>query len=226
MPLKLGLLVPANNTTMERELLCWMPQGSTCRTIKIPRGEGLLTRETVPAYKAQGVSAAASFRDDDVDAVVYGCTAAGFIMGPQADATLAEELAHVTGKPVVTTARSMVLALEESNAKSIAVVTPYTAEVNRQLMAFLAESGISVKRLSSFEAKTTEELGRIDADAVARLARETMAEDCDALFIACSQLPTFAVLDALQGEYARPVWSSIYATAWQTQRVVSTLTSS
>ena len=54
-PLRIGLMVPINNTTMEGELLKWLPQGSSCRTIKIPRGAGLLTRETVPAYKAKAL---------------------------------------------------------------------------------------------------------------------------------------------------------------------------
>jgi len=32
-----GLLVPINNTTMEPELLAWLPEGSTCRRLGIPR---------------------------------------------------------------------------------------------------------------------------------------------------------------------------------------------
>ena len=50
-PLKIGLMVPANNTTMEIELSAWLPAGSTVTTVKIPRGPGLLTKETLPAYR-------------------------------------------------------------------------------------------------------------------------------------------------------------------------------
>ena len=145
--LRIGLMVPINNTTMEGELLQWLPAGSSCKTIKIPRGAGLLTRETVPAYKAKALELARDFADDDLDAVVYGCTAAGFIYGPSGDAALAVELADITGAPVVTTARAMVEALEHSEARDVAVVTPYGDVVNRQLTAFLAESDIRVTRL-------------------------------------------------------------------------------
>ena len=219
-PLRVGLMVPANNTTMERELLAWLPTGSTCRTVKIPRGTGLLTRETVPAYVASALELAQSFAADELDAVVYGCTAAGFIMGPAADAVLADDLARATGHPVVTTARSMVLALEDSQATRVAVVTPYTEAVNRQLTAFLEDSGIGVNRLNTLGATNTEELGRIGAAEVAALARQTVRPDDDALFIACSQLPTFEILDGLRAECGRPVWSSILATAWQARRSV------
>jgi maleate cis-trans isomerase len=141
-------------------------------------------------------------------------------MGPEGDAQFAEELAGVTAKTVVTTARSMVQALEESGAKEIAVVTPYREDVNRQLTAFLADCGIGVRRLNTLGAANTEELGRIQAPAVAKLARQTMGSDCDALFIACSQLPTHEILAGLRDEYRRPVWSSIYATAWQAKRAL------
>jgi maleate cis-trans isomerase len=219
-PLRVGLMVPANNTTMARELLAWLPAGSTCRTVKIPRGTGLLTRETVPAYVASALELAQSFAADELDAVVYGCTAAGFIMGPAADAVLADDLARATGHPVVTTARSMVVALEDSQAKRVAVVTPYTEAVNRQLTAFLEDSGIGVNRLNTLGATSTEELGRIGAAEVAALARQTVRADDDALLIACSQLPTFEILDGLRAECGRPVWSSILATAWQARRSV------
>jgi maleate cis-trans isomerase len=218
--MKVGLMVPMNNTTMERELLAWLPPHSTCRTLKIPRGKGLLTRDTVPAYKAAALSLGESFAGMELDAVVYGCTAAGFIMGPEGDARLADDLARITERPVVTTAHAMVQALEDSGAKRIAVVTPYPEEINRQLTAFLSACGIGVTRLNTLGAANTEELGRIQAPAVADLARRTMGDDCDALFIACSQLPTHEILAGLQDEYGRPVWSSIYATAWQAKRAL------
>ena len=40
-PLHVGLMVPSNNTTMERELKAWLPAGSTCATQRIPRGKGM-----------------------------------------------------------------------------------------------------------------------------------------------------------------------------------------
>ena len=108
--LHVGLMVPANNTTMERELLAWLPAGSTCDTQRIPRGKGLLTQETLPDYVAQALEMAKTFNHPAVDVVAYGCTAAGFISGPAGDAALQKNLASIIGKNVVATARSMVAA--------------------------------------------------------------------------------------------------------------------
>lgn len=219
-PLHVGLMVPINNTTMGREMLAWLPAGSICTTLRIPRGKGLLTTDTLPAYKAQALALAAQFAAPGIDVVAYGCTAAGFISGPPGDAQLARELGEITGKPVVTTARSMVLALQESKARNIALVTPYLDAVNTQLKAFLADGGITVRRFSSFYAATVDELGAIASNAVAELARKTVSDDCDALFIACAQLPTFEILDALRSEFRRPVLSSNWATARQAMRAL------
>jgi len=213
--LRIGLMVPANNTTMEGELLEWLPQGATCRTLRIPRQPGLLTMADIPAYAGQAESLARAFADDPVDLVVYGCTAAGILAGPERDAGIARSLSVICHSPVVTTANSMVESLREARAHDIALVTPYSAEVNGQLKSLLARSSIAVRRMSSFEAANVEELGKIGLDAVAARARETMDDECDTLFIACSQLPTRAIVGPLEQEFKRPVWSSIKATAWR-----------
>jgi maleate cis-trans isomerase len=215
-----GLMVPSTNTTFQAEVLSWLPHGSACTVAHIPRGKGLLTRETLPAYTDSALGLAAQFAGDEVDVVIYGCTAAGFISGPTGDAKLTRDLGRVTCKPVVTVARSMVLALQREQARKIALVTPYQDEVNAQLVAFLAHSGISVRRFASFYAANVEELGRIEAPQVAAIARETMDENCDALFIACSQLPTLPILHQLKGEFGKPVISAISASTAEAIRAV------
>lgn len=218
--LRVGLMVPINNTTMERELLAWLPAGSTCSTLRIPRGKGTLTAADLPAYIGQATTLARSFVPEGLDMVVYGCTAAGFIAGPERDAQVAAELNEVTGKPTVTTASAMTAVLAAIGAKRIALITPYLEAVNERLRTFLESSGITVEALSSFHAHTTDELAAITPAQIAERAREVMRDHpgVDALFIACSQLPTHGLTDELEHEFGRPVWSSIKATAWQACR--------
>jgi len=222
--LRIGLLVPVNNTTMERELLAWLPEGSTCRRLGIPRGKGLLRPEDLPAYLAHTAKMATAFAGDDIDLVAYGCTAAGFMAGPQRDAEVAAEISALTGKPVVTTAGSMTAALEHIGAGRITLVTPYLDQVNERLKAFVEASGIRVATLASFRANTVDELAAITPAAIMALAREVMHPQSDAMFIACSQLPTHAILGDLEREFGRPVWSSIRATAWNAMAAGETMT--
>ncbi|MEK6593791.1 MAG: aspartate/glutamate racemase family protein [Pseudomonadota bacterium] len=219
--LRLGLMVPANNTTMESELLAWLPGGASCRTLRIPRGEGMLGPAEIPAYVARALELARSYDPDQTDIVAYGCTAAGFLGGPARDAGIQRDLAAVTGKPVVTTANAMVEVLRHIGARRVAVVTPYPDQVNERLRAYLEQSGIAVTRLASFRAATTDELAAITPSQISALARDTMTSDSDAMFVACSQLPTLDILDGLAREFDKPVWSSIKATAWHAQRVLA-----
>ena len=204
---RIGLMVPINNTTLARELANAMPQAQVT-TLRIPRGPGLLTPETLPAYQDSALQLARRFADEPVDVVAYGCTAAGFIGGPAADRALARDLAAVSGAPVVTTARSMVLELQAIGARSIALVTPYLDPVNVCLKAFLADAGIGVHRFDSLYAADVDALGRITPEEVAAIAMRTMDDDCDAMFIACAQLPTQTILSGLRDAFARPVISA------------------
>lgn len=212
--LHIGLLVPINNTTMELELLAWLPPGARCTTLRIPRGPGTLGPDDLPAYIAEALTLAQGYARADIDLVVYGCTAAGFMMAPARDADIARELARITGRPVVTTANAMMAVLRDLDAQRIALVTPYQDVVNERLRKFVEESGVGVEILASFHARDVDELAAITADEIAELSRRTVRDTCDALFIACSQLPTRAIVGELEREFARPVWSSIRATAW------------
>lgn len=55
------------------------------QTLRIPRGQGLLTglltADSIPAYKAQALELAKQFRAEGIDILVYGCTAASFLAG-------------------------------------------------------------------------------------------------------------------------------------------------
>lgn len=220
-PLRVGLMVPESNTTMEGELAAWMPPGTQITRVGIPRTSGgLLTKATMPAYRDAALALAAQhFSPATHDLVAYGCTAAGFISGPAGDAALAQDLSRVTGLPVVTTAGAMVKALQDAGARRIAVVTPYQDGVNEQLTEFLADGGIAVDRLASFRAPDLATLCSITAEQVRELAERTMGDDVDALFIGCSQLPTRAVLDDLAARSGRPAFSSISATAVEARRI-------
>jgi maleate cis-trans isomerase len=220
MTLKIGLMVPANNTTMEPELRAWLDD-APCRTLRIPRGKGLLGPAEIPAYVAQALDLAREYDPAQTDIVAYGCTAAGFIGGPARDAEIQHKLAAITGRPVVTTANAMVAVLREIGARRVAVVTPYLDAVNERLRAYLEQSGITVTRLESFRAETTDELAAITPQQIAALARETMSADADAMLIACSQLPTKDILAVLEQDFGKPVWSSIRATAWHARRVLA-----
>lgn len=219
-PLNIGLMVPANNTTMERELLGWLPPGSTCQTLRIPRGKGLLNRETVPAYQAASLTVAKDF-GSGLDIIVYGCTAASFIAGLETDQALARQLEAMHAAPVVTATMSMLEELRKTGAKTLGLVTPYSDEVNASLVTVLAGAGITVTQIERLPAPDVEALGRLTAEDASMAARRLAGGRMDAAFIACSQLPTAAMLGSASETLGIQVFSSIQASAAQAMKRVA-----
>lgn len=207
------LVIPANNTTMAREIEALCPDLAPVLVARVQRPPRTLLLEDLPAYGEATLAAVEPFAGRPLDLVIYGCTAAGFLGGPDGNARIVELLRQRLSAPVVSTAGAMVDALRQAGVTSTAVVTPYLKPVNDGLGAYLDASGIRVQALDSFHCETTDALGRITEAQVRELALRTVTPRSEALFIACSQLPTLGVLPDLRQRLGIPVWSSISATA-------------
>ena len=212
--IKVLILVPENNTTMEPEISALCPALAPIQVARVKRPPRTLLLEDLPAYAEATVDAIKPFAAEPLDLVIYGCTAAGFLGGPAGNARMVERLRERTGAAVVSTAGAMIDALRSAGVSETAVVTPYLQPVNDGLRGYLESSGIAVETLDSFFCKTTAELGAITEDQVLELARRTVTARSKSLFIACSQLPTLGAVAQLRAELGIPVWSSIQATAW------------
>jgi maleate cis-trans isomerase len=216
-PRRAVVAVPANNTTMERELNALCPELGPfdVALVTLP---GHLNLETLPVYEKNTLDSVAPFLSNATEMVVHGCTAAGFLAGPAGTARMMEMLRRQSGAIVVSTASGMVDVLRHEGVNETAVVTPYLKPVNDGLRAYLETAGIDVEVLDSMECQTVEELGRVTEDEVFDLAMKTVTPKSKSMFIACSQLPTLGIIDALRERLGIPVWSSISATAWSASR--------
>jgi maleate cis-trans isomerase len=212
--IKALIVVPENNTTMEPEIAALCPALSPIPVARVKRPARTLLMEDLPAYGDATLDAIVPFANRQFDLVIYGCTAAGFLSGPSGNAKMVEKLRERTNATVVSTAGAMIDALRGEGVSSAAVVTPYLTPVNDGLRNYLASSGIEVETLDSFYCKTTAELGSITEEQVLDLALRTVTPQSEALFIACSQLPTLNAVTKLRAQLDIPVWSSIQATAW------------
>lgn len=210
--MRIAIVVPANNTTMAAEVGALAPAGTAVRVVRVARGPGLLTAADIPAYKETARQAVAPLAEDRPDLLLYGCTAAGILAGRDGDAAFAAALEETLGVPVVSTAGAMVGILRREGARRVAVVSPYSDAVNASLRGFAAAGGLEVVTLTSLGAADVAALGRITAEEVRAAAETVDPAAVDALFIACSQLPTLGIIPGLRARLGKPVWTSILAT--------------
>lgn len=216
------LIVPASNTTVGPEMAALLPGYPRQLVARVPNPAKPLTAADIPDYADNTIEAVTPFLMDRPTIAAHCCTAAGFLAGPEGNRVIVDRLRERTGVPVVSTADAMVAALRHSGARRVAIVTPYLKPVNDGLRHYLEAGGITVDTLDSFECPTVADLCRVTEDQVMERALATVTPRHDALFIACSQLPTLDILQPLRERLGIPVWSSISATAWSVAHLATT----
>jgi maleate cis-trans isomerase len=95
------------------------------------------------------------------------------------------------------------------------VVTPYVELTNERLKQFLRAHGIEVNRLGTFDMLDMFDHARIQPEEIYQKVKETNSPDTEAIFVACTQLRALEVIDMLERDIGKPVYSAVQATAWQ-----------
>ena len=216
---RIGLLVPAVNTTMEPEMWRTAPPHVTVHTARIAGGrEG--TPEELRQMEEQSKHACSRLAMTEPHAVVYACTSGSFFEGREWNERICSQLTEISGAPTITTAGAMAAALTARGVRRVAVVTPYVALTNSRLEAFLGQYGIEVSRLSTFDMLDMFEHAKIQPADVYRQARKAVTGGEDAVFVACTQVRALEVVDLMEHDLGLPVMTAVQATLWQTYRTL------
>jgi maleate cis-trans isomerase len=211
---RIGLLVPSINTTMETEFWRIAPVGVSVHVARIAGGRDG-TPDELRGMETASRKAAEEIAMVEPDVVVYGCTSGSFFEGPEWNARICEELTKITGAPTVTTAGAMVAGLSAGGHKKVDVVTPYVDLTNRRLKQFLHLHGIEVGQLATFDMLDMFDHAKVLPEEIYRKVRETVTHDSEAVFISCTQLRALEVIDMLERDLGKPVYSANQASAWQ-----------
>ena len=211
---RIGLLVPSINTTMETEFWKIAPEGVSVHSARIAGGrhgtpEELRSMETASKKAAEDVAMI------EPDVVVYGCTSGSFFEGPEWNKKICEQLSGITKAPTVTTAGAMAACLMAGGYRKVDVVTPYVELTNERLKQFLKAHGIDVVKLGTFDMLDMFDHAKIQPDEIYRKVKEITTPDAEAVFVACTQLRALEVVDMLERDLGKPVYSAVQASAWQ-----------
>lgn len=193
-----------------------------------PGVEALITRLRLPAGEVSADAlgrmvdsdrleeASRELADGGAAVIAFACTTGSLIRGPGFDRELVNRMEGATGVRATTTSTALLASLSALGAKRIAVATPYVDELNDLEARFLDAQGFEVAALGGLGIDSDPEIARVPYARTRELVLETVAraQDADAVFISCTNLPTLALLDALEQELGRPVISSVAVTIW------------
>ena len=209
----IGVVVPYD-FALDRELWRWLPNDVSLHITRLPYAPMPATMEMAvhisdPEHAAQCVT--------DVSAVgplvtAYACTSGSFVGGPLAEQALVEAMLAAGSPLALTTSGALLSALRYLGYTRIATATPYTADLTVGLTAFLGESGIEVTAAAGLG--LTSDIWTVPHDVTAQLVRETDTADAQAVFISCTNLPTYDVIADLEHELGKPVLTANQVTMW------------
>lgn len=206
---RIGLIVPSSNTTMECEIWSVLPEGISLHTTRMPLMD-------VNVGSLEIMEESSNFRlliDAGVDCILFGCTSGSLIKGREYNSKKSADVERELGIPFITTSAAVVEALRAVGAKKISVVTPYIDEVNEKEKKFLEEHGFSILSMKGMGIEKNAEIGKVTPQAVYRFAANSKG---DCLFISCTNLRTFEIIETLEKDLGIPVITSNQASLWFT----------
>ncbi len=209
----IGVVVPYD-FALDRELWRWVPDDISLHVTRMPYVPLAATMEMAihisdPELVARGATA--------VHAVfplvtAYACTSGSFVGGLVGEAALAAAMTEAGASAAVTTSGALLTALRHLDVNRIATATPYTADLTAGLSGYLAEAGVDVVAAAGLG--LTSEIWMVPYDVTAQLVRDTNCPDAEAVFISCTNLPTYDVIAALEAELGKPVLTANQVTMW------------
>ena len=218
---RVGLIVPSTNTVMEPDLYRHLPPGATVHTSRMLL-EGSVTIEAeelmLDVYLPECARQIGTLMPD---VVVFGCTSAGALRGPEYERELAGEISRTTGAPTITIMGAVVDELTRLGVKSVAVLTPYSEEINDTIKESLEASGFTVPHINGMDVKGAFNIAAVSPGEIVDYVRQELdGVSSDCLFVSCANLKSVDVLEDLRQAAGRPVVTSNQAVLEGVKRTI------
>jgi len=205
---RVGLLIPSSNTVMEVDLYRGLPPPITIHAARMyleettPEGEKRMISEEVPR-------GAALLKTLLPHLVVFGCTSAGALSGPNFSADINREIGPMVGCPVLDILTAVKEELNRLGARKVAVLTPYSSELNRSIQASLETYGFRVLSIAGMGITVNFDLATPTPEEIVDFARKSgLSSSAEALFLSCTNFRALEALPLLQENFHLPILTS------------------
>lgn len=207
---RIELVVPTGNSVMEPEFQRMAAEGVTTYANRIALKN--ITKDALLEMEHDTARAAAGIATVRVGVIAFGCTSGSFVGGPGYDDKLIKIIEDETGVAATTTTSAVMRALEVLNVCRIALVTPYTDQVNEIEVAFLQAVGIEVTNWKGGGIIETADIQECDPEISFQRACEVNSDQAEAVFISCTGFRSVENLEKLEARLGKPVISANQAT--------------
>lgn len=209
---KLGVITPANGTSMEMEFHKYAPEGVATMTQRILFEK--VDQDGLSALADRSVEAAKILASAKPDLLLFGCTTGSLIHGVGYDQELIGRLEKAAGIPATTTSTALTAALRALHVRRLVVATPYSKSVDQAEKKFLEDSGFEVLDIRGLGYTDPNCMPRTTVTEMYRLAKEMLCPEADAVFISCTGINVMDGIQAMEKDFGRPVVTSNQVSLW------------
>jgi maleate cis-trans isomerase len=214
---KMGLIVPSVNTTIEPELYGLGLPGVSFHTARVMLAE--TTPAGIAAMNLEVEGAARLLATVDPHVLVYACTSGTFLEGWEGLQRQLARLGALVACPVVATSAAMVAALTHLGVRRLALATPYLDSVNALERDFLRGRGFDVVTCRGL-GLSGRAIRAVEPAAVVDLVLAADHPAAEAVFVSCTDLRALETVDHLEARLAKPVLTSNQVTLWAALRAL------
>jgi len=152
--------------------------------------------------------------DEKLDCVVYGCTS-GTIAAGYDSIKNKINLAKPEAK-VVTPSSAAVNALRKMDISKVSVFTPYSKNLNNEVVDYFKKQNFIVTSNSYFDILYDNDIAKIDPDYLFEVISNMDLGEAEAVFLSCTNLPALNIIDKLEKKLNKIVLSSNQVLIWDT----------
>lgn len=155
-----------------------------------------------------------------LDVIAYGCTSGSMLIGIEnVHARIHEVRPEVT---CTVPLQAAIAAFQALSSSSIALITPYTDEINQRMRGFIQDSGFAVPIMGSWNEPLDDNVGRITPESIEALILKLGRPDyVDTVFISCTNVRALGIIKAVEEKLDKPVFSSNLALGWHCLRLAA-----
>jgi len=215
----IGLVVLASDQTIEQEYrrLVNLPGVAVYQTRLA--NDNVISQTSLRAMESRiTASAELLLPGMPLDVIGYGCTSASTLIGERRVMELINA-AHPESRCTtpITAARA---AFEKLDMRRIALLTPYSDDINEALRDYLETCAIEVRVMGSFNVHDDRQACRIAPASVRDAAIELGRHDqVDGVFVSCTALRVAEVIEEIEAALDKPATASNHAMAWHSLRL-------
>src|SRR5215469_12604639 len=159
-PLRIGLIVPSSNTVMEPDFHSVIGARAIVSTTRILLED--VTREAEIRMLQEDLPQAVDrIRTMAPDVVVFGCTSAGALGTHSHDDGIRARIEERSGAKALTVLRAVLMQLNLTRARKIALFTPYIDDLTDSIARSLDEAGLPPVKAAGMGIRANVEIGRV-----------------------------------------------------------------